>query len=212
MNTATQHADLKKLWELADTAERPPGNPGGAATFGNVGLFLVRPPRRTRYASTPANTLAFAATGGDGVHFNFVLRQGEVHADSPIVMTVPMNFDRPLAIVGRDLRDFLSFGVGCGFFCLEQLTYDLDRFAGRHRTGAGQLDAVSRRQLHLVQTTFGLEPWTDPRSRLEELRQLEGLLEPPAPRSPQVPVAGPDAEALERIVAELRHAFKPPKL
>ena len=42
-----------------------------------------------RYNPTPQNTVVFAGTGGDGVHFSILQLNNEIQ---PIVMTVPMNF------------------------------------------------------------------------------------------------------------------------
>jgi hypothetical protein len=124
-------ADLQKLWQLADEAPRPKA-------------------RR----ETPANTLAFARTGGDGVHFNFVLRDGRVREDSPILMAVPMNVDRPHVIVGRDLRDFLALGVGRGFFLLDGLVYDPESFLGAYPAPEEALGEREREQLLLLRAAF----------------------------------------------------------
>jgi hypothetical protein len=190
-----QHPDLEMLWQLADTAPRPKGTPRDGA-FEPIGLILSRPPRRTEYGSTPANTLAFAGSGGDGVHFNFVLRDGRLEKDSPILLSAPMNFDRPHAIVGRDLRDFLALGVGCGFFVLERLVYDPESFLQSYPSLSANQSEPERELLRLIRETFGVEPWTDPRARLEELAHLESLLEPPAARSrPLSPPPMPSAAA-----------------
>jgi hypothetical protein len=181
------HADLEKLWQLADTAPRPKGTSRDGA-FEPIGLILSRPLERATYRTTPANTLAFARTGGDGVHFSLVLRDGRLAKDSPVLMAVPMNFARPHVIVGRDLRDFLALGVGCGFFVLEQLVVDAESLLREYPTRAEELPEPKRDLLRSIRSTFGVEPWTDPRARLEELRKLEGLLEPPLPESASQPV------------------------
>jgi hypothetical protein len=123
------HPYLARLWQLAATASRAKGSsPNGA--FESIGLILQRPPKLATYAQTPPNTLAFAWTGGDGVHFNFVLGSDLAVEDNPILMVVPMSFKRPRAVVGRSLR----------------------------------------------RTTFGVEPWTDARAHLDELKELERLV------------------------------------
>jgi len=177
------HADLERLWQLADSSPRPKGR-SCDGTFGPIGLILQRPPARATYGSTPANTLAFAWTGGDGVHFSFVVSGGAIHEDSPILMSVPMHFACPNLVVGRNLRDFLALGVGCGFFALERLAYEADVFLGGYPTAIEHLDE----QLRLIRTAFDVEPWTDPKSRLGELCALEHLLETPAPPPPAKPV------------------------
>jgi hypothetical protein len=179
------HPDLKILWQLAATTPCPQGtSPDGA--FEPIGLILQRPPKTATYAETPPNTLAFAWTGGDGVHFNFVLGGDLPAKDNPILMVVPMNFERPRAVVGRDLRDFLALGVGCGFFALERLTYDPDAFLREYPIRAGRLSERALEQLRLLGASFGIEPWQDVRARLEELKELERLL---APRRTSTPGA-----------------------
>jgi hypothetical protein len=180
-NAAVEHADLLRLWRLADTLPRPKGR-AKDATFEPIGLILERPLRRAAYGTTPANTLTFARTGGDGVHFSFVLRDGEVHAASPVVMGVPMH-ERPSIIVGRDLLDFLALGVGCGF-ALERIASDPDAFFDAYPSSR-ELDA----QLRRIRTTFDVAPWREPKERLAELRALESLLE--------APIAPPEEEEEE---------------
>jgi hypothetical protein len=219
------HPDLERLWELADTAPRPEGT-SRDGTFEPIGLILSRPLERAGYDSTPANTLAFARTGGDGVHFNFVLRDGHLDSDSPVLLSAPMNFDRPHAIVGRDLRDFLALGAGCGFFVLERLVHDPDWFLRAYASLSANQSEPTRELLRLIRETFGVDPWADPGARLQELSQLESLLEPAAARSPAPPMpsaaafwaaqldrerARPDDERdpereahMERMLAQLR--------
>jgi hypothetical protein len=72
----------------------------------------------------------------------------------------------------RDFRDFLALGVGSGFFNLEQLTYKPELFL-RSYPLVEQLDDEQRELLRLLRVTFGVEPWTDPRARLDELKGLE---------------------------------------
>jgi hypothetical protein len=174
------HPDLALLWQLAATASRPKGtSPEGA--FESIGLILQRPPKLATYAQTPPNTLAFAWTGGDGVHFNLVLGNNLAVEDSPILMVVPMSFKRPRAVVGRSLRDFLALGMGSGFFALERLAYDPDSFLREYPGGANRMSDRAREQLRLLRTTFGVEPWTDARAHLNELKELERLVGTDAP-------------------------------
>jgi hypothetical protein len=186
------HADLQRLWRLADETPRAKGTPRDGV-FEPIGLILSRPLQRATYRSTPANTLAFAWTGGDGVHFNFVLRDGRVAEDSPILMSVPASFDAPNVIVGRDLRDFLALGVGRGFFSLERLVYDPKSFLDDYPASEEELDELQRDQLRLLRAAFAVEPWSDAKGRLEELEPLVRLLEPPAAQPPPAPMPSPDA-------------------
>jgi len=80
-----------------------------------------------RYNPTPKNTVVFAGTGGDGVHYSILPLNTEIQ---PVVMTVPMNFGGYINefnwILGENLNEFLSLGYYNGWFTLEQLCYNKD--------------------------------------------------------------------------------------
>ncbi len=77
------------------------------------------------YPCTPTNSIPFATTGGDGVHFGLVPISYLDASKWPVVMTVPMAGHENSAnlIVGRDLHDFLCLGCHYGFFALESIAY-----------------------------------------------------------------------------------------
>ena len=76
-----------------------------------IGLLPMPSLRHSGYSAAPENSLSFASTGGDGVHFNFLRQADQPPISWPVVMTVPMSFDRPNLVVGSDLRDFLALGM-----------------------------------------------------------------------------------------------------
>lgn len=78
---------LELLWSLADDLAASGQTDG--ESFGECGLFLVRPLIRWQYSGTPLNTLTFASTGGDGLHYGFFLMPDFALDEQPIVMTVP---------------------------------------------------------------------------------------------------------------------------
>ena len=93
---------------------------------GTAGLGLIEPLVRYESHATPKNTVAFAETGGDDVHFNLVTVKGAVSDESPVVMTTPYASEKPLEcnfLLGMSLREFLSLGCDWGFDQLEQLPY-----------------------------------------------------------------------------------------
>lgn len=88
------------------------------------GLSLIRPLMKEGYSCTPENSLSFATTEGDGVHFGFINLEGKSDIlDGPVVMTVPMT-DKNNIVVSENLEEFLSFGYHVGWFGLEFLAYD----------------------------------------------------------------------------------------
>jgi hypothetical protein len=71
------------------------------------------------YYCTPTNTLAFASTGTDGEHFSFLLCNDEITSESPVILTLPCNYDGTLnAVVAKDFRTFLCLGLRYGYFAL----------------------------------------------------------------------------------------------
>lgn len=120
-----------------------------------------------RYDATPVNSEFFATTGGDGTHFVLLDAPG-----NPIVMVVPMAFERAHIVVGDDLLEFLCLGCKCGYFGLEQLAYDwtgtIKWIEANHDPTQGQAEA---RLLDALRRRFSLEPIPDPNQRLNELRR-----------------------------------------
>jgi hypothetical protein len=186
------HTDLEKLWTIADTASRPPGTTRDAV-FEPIGLILSRPPKRATYASTPRNTVAFAWTGGDGVHFDFLTREDDVHVDSPVLLVAPTSFERPYVVVGRNLRDFLALGVGRGFFELERLTQDADGFFASYPKSAKQWGERESERIEQLRAAFAIEPWAEPMDHFKELQSILQQIEPPAPEPPSAPLPSPAA-------------------
>ena len=94
---------LEHLWTLADEVAAS-GQPK-TTLFGECGLFLERPLVRYEYFCTPLNSLTFASTGGDGVHYGFLLFDDVAYDELPVIMTVPMS-DRRNIVVAESLKEF----------------------------------------------------------------------------------------------------------
>ncbi|NOU89661.1 hypothetical protein GC102_28510 [Paenibacillus sp. LMG 31460] len=76
------------------------------------------------YECTPQDAIVFARTGADGDHFAFLTKQDTVFTleEAPIVFIQPMDFDNPIKLVAKNIKDFLSL-----FITLKEL-YVLERF------------------------------------------------------------------------------------
>jgi len=176
---------LQRLWFLA---EREAEKVGVEAkyVFESIGLTLWQPlTRDCWYDATPRNTSTFADVGGDGVHYGLLHIEGQVYEDSPVVMTVPSNFDKPNMFVGKDLIEFLSLGCQVGYGDFEQLLYYPDKaveWLSHPETGLlvkgdfepyfvvepiGQIDYP----LNVLVQEFDLRPWEDIERRLAELQE-----------------------------------------
>ena len=113
------------------------------------------------YEQTPRNTLTFASTGGDGVHFGYLVMAGGVGDDDPIVMTVP-SAEKPNRVVGRNLRHFLGLGRRSGYFVLEQLQYDFaGTVAALDRRDLSFPDEIERAALDAIAQSLGVVDWHD---------------------------------------------------
>lgn len=164
---------LLHLWDLTGVGPTDTDVPDWNTTFDPIGLILLARPKNYGYWCTPQNSLTFATTGGDGVHFGLVAINDEFTEKSPVVMTVPM-CDTPNTIVGANLVEFLSLGCLFGYFALEQLIYDrqetLQELERCRFNPAYESD--ERKMLQTLSLAFKLSPWLEPEQRLEELEAL----------------------------------------
>jgi hypothetical protein len=139
--------------------------------IGCLGLILVPALDGHRYNwCTPLNCRTFAGTGGEGVHFSLLLKDGTVSEASPVVVTTPSGDGRSW-IVGSNLRDFLALGYYRGYFALEQLSYDqaltLVVFINKdwqpseswHHDVGYTINSHQQQVLDLLIKRFVLRPW-----------------------------------------------------
>ena len=159
---------LKQLWAVAEQeAQRINNKP--EYVFGDVGLFLERELKHYEYDLTPLNSVAFASTGGDGVHYNFLYLNDEVSEPAPIVMTVPCSWDdRANVIVGENLYEFLCLGCQFGYFSLEQLVYQPEETL-TFLQYPQPVSELEQPLLALLTTELSLKPWQNVEARLKEL-------------------------------------------
>lgn len=159
-----------ELWRLAESeASRRGESP--EYVFLSIGLALNPTLETWDYRSTPQNSSTFASTGGDGVHYGLLHVRGALVDESPVVMTVPMNFDHENLIVGEDLLDFLALGCRFGYFALEQLTYQRERATAWIECATEKDLASDERELvACIRSHFRLEVWKNVAARLQQLQ------------------------------------------
>ena len=149
--------DLQRVHELA--AERFPQEYLDVG-LGVIGLFLHDPPKNAGYRETPVNSVTFASIGVDGAHFGSITDGCEVTPESPVVLTIPMNFDEPNFIVGESLYDFLCLGCRHGFEYLVNLEVDVDETRGYYANApSDHLDDRASKILQLLRSELSLQPW-----------------------------------------------------
>ncbi len=133
------------------------------------------------YSCSPTNAPWFARTGGDGVHFRFLEIGGEIREESPVIMTVPMQFDEPNYVVAENLLDFLALGCR-STYDLEELAYDKGRMIEflKHpekglsfEDGDYDFDPILEPfpEQRILIEEFNLKPWKNVEERLEYLRE-----------------------------------------
>ena len=163
MDNAT-HPDLERLIVLLHDI----GEDGREA----IGLLPMPSLRHCGYPRAPRNSLSFATTGGDGVHFSLLALDDTASASWPVVMTVPMNFGEENLIVGSDLREFLGLGLRHGYFELEQLLYKPDETIAwlDHDSDQSPRSADKSRALAAIGRTFEISGWENHGPRIAELQ------------------------------------------
>jgi hypothetical protein len=184
------------LWEEVrfldrEAARRSHGNhsPG----LGALGLILDSPLDRSRYDfCTPLNCRTFAHTGGNGVHFSFLMRANRINGRSPVIVTNPSPCNYRQVAVGANLYDFLCLGIRFGYFAMEQFSFGREEalaiYASRtwepkteqdYRVGFG-VDEHQQRLLDLLIERLDLVPWKAPKRRFRQLqKEIVPLLKTP---------------------------------
>lgn len=156
---------LKQLWELTDCD----GKDQQGYLFYNIGLVLQPKLENYGYWCTPINSLTFANTGGEGVHFSFL--STEPDNNTPIVMTVPMIGKN--IILGENLSEFLALGLKFSYGSLEQLAYSYEETIADIQKNEYDVDSTKgeRQLLKSISDKFKLETWVDIKERLKELHE-----------------------------------------
>jgi hypothetical protein len=158
------------------------------------GMFLRRPPlyRECVYRRAPLNSVEFAHTGGDGIHYSFLVLDGYWSELSPVVMTDPCWGSRNV-VVGKDLTEFLRLGIRTGYFALPYAVPDehgrfqdpehievLEAKEFGEWLGPEEVEVLQKLADH-----FGLEPLDGVAERLADLQhRYQPLIQHPPDRRP----------------------------
>ncbi len=134
------------------------------------GLEPVRPLQHHGYFCTPTNSLTFAATGGDGVHFGIVTSSKQKEAVGPVVMTVPMA-DTKNVVVAENLEEFFSLGYYAGWFALEEIVYDLEGIIEYYAKPDAELTKQQTAFLEMIRKELPIQHIPLMKVRLNELEK-----------------------------------------
>ena len=145
----------------------------GDACYNHIdycGLEPIRPMKNFGYFCTPINTLTFAATGGDGVHFGFLKLSDKIPNDGPVVMTVPMSGDVHNVIVAENFIEFLSLGYYVGWFSVEQIVYNLDEAISYFSKQDDEISEEESNFLKMIHKEYSIKHFPLSKVRLEHLK------------------------------------------
>ena len=139
--------------------------------LGAIGLFLHDPPKNAGYRSTPANSITFASTGFDGIHFGSLTDGDLIDPMSPVVITIPMAFEAPNYIVGQTLYDFLCLGCRHGYSNLGNLHLNFEATIEHYQSPPDDFyDERSRDILQTMTDELSLPSWPDVPGRFLDLQ------------------------------------------
>lgn len=118
------------------------------------------------YNSTPVNSVTFASTGGEGVHFG-LLTDERLGERKPVVMTVPMVSKN--IVLADNLDEFFGLGFYNGWFTLEQLVYGFEETINYYSTEDLSVSLEQKNFLELMRKEFKIRHVPLTKERLENL-------------------------------------------
>ena len=137
------------LYNAAEVAAKRFGS-SIEAVFEPCGLILQSPPLQGCYWCTPKSACTFASTGGDGVHYSYLVLPDLDVESGPIVMTLPAN-DQLNYVIAETLEEFLGLGFHTGWFALEQIAYDPDWALDYFSSPNDESDETQQERLKFLQ-------------------------------------------------------------
>lgn len=158
------------------------------------GIDLRRPPlfRERTYCQAPLNSVKFARTGGDGIHYSFLVLDGHWSELSPVILTYPWRDpDCRNFVVANDLTEFLRLGIRRGYFALwaavpnERGVAHDPAYLRELESGEfpEDIEPGERKALKRLARRFRLDPLDGVAERLAELRRrYQPLLQIPPDR------------------------------
>ena len=174
-NDATIPAPLQALYDAAATIG-PQFNLSAEAVFDYSGLILEIPPVRNWIDwCTPRNVLTFATTGGDSVHYSYLVDERLPAGVCPIVMTLPCASELSL-VIAESFQEFFDYGYYVGWFSLEQLYYEEEEGEAYFRQASPTFGDIGTEQLPLLRKALNMKPVPPTLARFAELQQKYGAL------------------------------------
>lgn len=97
-----------------------------------------------RYSVTPSDVVVFGNVGVDGIHYGFLTDYGTVTdlETAPIVCVSPMDFDGPIRIVARNLREFLGVNMIDSALLYNEFKDEIDYIEAKERWAKEAADSL----------------------------------------------------------------------
>ena len=180
-NSAPIPAPLQALYDTA-AAIGPRFDLSAEAVLDYCGLLLEIPPVRDYIDwSTPRNALTFATTGGDSVHYSYLVNERLPEGVCPIVLTLPCA-DAQSFVIAENFQEFFDYGYYVGWFSLEQLYYEEEEGAAYFRQASSTFGDIGTEQLPLLHKALNMKPVPPTLERFAELHdKYHALLDIPPP-------------------------------
>ena len=182
MQNAPIPAPLQALYDAAVTIG-PQFNLPAEAALDYCGLLLEIPPVRDYIDwCTPRNVLTFASTGGDSVHYSYLVDERLPAGVSPIVMTLPCASALNM-VIAESFQEFFDYGYHVGWFSLEQLYYDEEEGAAYFCQPSPTFGEEGSQQLPLLRQALSMQAVPPTLARFAQLQEkYAALLDvPPLP-------------------------------
>ena len=175
-------AALQALYDAA-VAAGPQFDLSPEAVFDYSGLILEIPPVRDWIDwCTPRNVMTFATTGGDSVHYSYLVDERLPEGVCPIVMTLPCASSLNM-VIAESFQEFFDYGYHVGWFSLEPLHYDEEEGEPYFCQPSPTFSEIGSQQLPLLRRALNMKPVPPTLARFAELQdKYFALLDiPPTP-------------------------------
>lgn len=133
-----------------------------------------------RYFNTPLDVIPFGWTGGDGIHLGFLTDYSKCESldEAYVVCVSPMDFDKPVAILSRNIREFLGLWIAVGdpsfmnYFKYCTSEDQFNNFLMEHERELYDRSVKLEPYFNVVQQHFQIEPITNVYQYLFDLQQI----------------------------------------
>lgn len=168
---------LKQIISLQDEL-----NKEGKLPYGDLlGYYFSLAEVDTRYLNTPLDVIQFAHPGSDGIHYGFLTDFGQVDhlEDAYIVRVSPVDFDEPVKIVARNLRDFMRIICfspnAMDMFDIQTTEAEFNRYAHEIPSLSELADYDRSEARDIFQKEFQLEPIKNLYDYLQQVKEERNL-------------------------------------